>query len=269
MTDLDRSILRRSVSASVAYPLLLLVIFLAGWHAASAYGLIPPYLVPPPSTVWSRGIETAGLLWGHSLVTSYEILIGFLLSVIGGVLLGAAIVSSRTLEQTLYPWLVVIQVIPKVAIGPLLVVWLGFGLGPKVLIAFLLGFFPILINTMLGLKSVPRDSIFLMQTMGASRLTVFRRLLLPHAMPSICGALKVAVTFATIGAIVGEFIGANIGLGYVLIAATGNLDTGLLFVALFWVTAVALLFYGAVAAIEKLLIPWHISVRAPTQASRI
>ena len=265
MTDLDRSILRRSVSASVAYPLLLLVIFLAGWHAASAYGLIPPYLVPSPSTVWSRGIETAGLLWGHSLVTSYEILIGFLLSVIGGVLLGAAIVSSRTLEQTLYPWLVVIQVIPKVAIGPLLVVWLGFGLGPKVLIAFLLGFFPILINTMLGLKSVPRDSIFLMQTMGASRLTVFRRLLLPHAMPSICGALKVAVTFATIGAIVGEFIGANIGLGYVLIAATGNLDTGLLFVALFWVTAVALLFYGAVAAIEKLLIPWHISVRAPTR----
>lgn len=269
MTDLDRSILRRSVSASVAYPLLLLVIFLAGWHAASAYGLIPPYLVPSPSTVWSRAIETAGLLWGHSLVTSYEILIGFLLSVIGGVLLGAAIVSSRTLEQTLYPWLVVIQVIPKVAIGPLLVVWLGFGLGPKVLIAFLLGFFPILINTMLGLKSVPRDSIFLMQTMGASRLTVFRRLLLPHAMPSICGALKVAVTFATIGAIVGEFIGANIGLGYVLIAATGNLDTGLLFVALFWVTAVALLFYGAVAAIEKLLIPWHISVRAPTQASHI
>ncbi len=91
--------------------------------------------------------------------------------------------------------------------------------------------------------------------MGASRLTVFRRLLLPHAMPSICGALKVAVTFATIGAIVGEFIGANIGLRYVLIAATGNLDTGLLFVALFWVTGVALLFYGAVAAIEKLLIP--------------
>ena len=261
MTDLGRAILRRSVSASVVYPLLLLVIFLAAWHGASAYALMPPYLVPSPSKVLSRSIDTAGLLWGHALVTSFEILIGFLLSIIGGVLLGTAIVFSRTLEQTLYPWLVVVQVIPKVAIGPLLVVWLGFGFGPKILIASLLGFFPIMINTILGLKSVPRDSIFLMHTMGANRFIVFRLLLLPHALPSICSALKVAVTFATIGAIVGEFIGANTGLGYVLIAATGNLDTSLLFVALLWITVVALLFYGAVAAVEKLLIPWHISVR--------
>lgn len=252
----NRLFVRRIVS-----PIVLLIVLIALWQLGSGNGWLPPYLVPPPDQIVARGLATAGLLFGHCLVTCYEVLIGFLLAILGGILLGAMVVSSRVVEDTVYPWLVVIQVIPKVAIGPLLVVWLGFGLGPKLLLAFLLAFFPIMINTMLGLKSVPRESIFLMRAMGANRVGILRYLLLPQALPSICSSLKVAVTLATIGAIVGEFIGSNSGLGYVLIAANGTLDTTLLFVALIWITIVALLFYGAVALIEKLLIPWHVSVR--------
>jgi NitT/TauT family transport system permease protein len=144
---------------------------------------------------------------------------------------------------------------------------LGFGFGPKILIAFLLAFFPIMINTMLGFKSIQRDATFLMQTMGARRSQVFRYLLVPHALPSICGSLKVAITLATVGAIVGEFIGSNTGLGYVLMTANGILDAGLLFVALFWITAVALIFYAAVSLLERLLIPWHVSIRLPGAAA--
>jgi NitT/TauT family transport system permease protein len=250
-------------SRRVIYPALLLVLFLGVWELASDRGWLPVFLVPAPSTIFRRTIETRDLLATHALATSYEILVGFLLAVAGGVLLGVAVVSSRTVEDAVYPWLVVVQVIPKVAVGPLLAVWLGFGFGPKILIAFLLAFFPIMINTMLGFKSIQREATFLMQTMGARRSQVFRYLLLPHALPSICGSLKIAITLATVGAIVGEFIGSNTGLGYVLMTANGILDAGLLFVALFWITVVAMIFYAAVSLVERLLIPWHVSMRPP------
>ena len=254
------------VSRRVVYPTLVLIIFLGVWELASDKGWLPAFLVPAPSTILRRTIETRELLAMHALATSYEILIGFLLAVVGGVLLGAAVVSSRAIEDAIYPWLVVVQVIPKVAIGPLLAVWLGFGYGPKILIAFLLAFFPVMINTMLGFKSIQRDATYLMQTMGARQSQIFRYLLVPHALPSICGSLKVAVTLAAVGAIVGEFIGSNTGLGYVLMTANGILDAGLLFVALFWITVVALIFYAAVSIVERLLIPWHVSIRAPVEA---
>jgi NitT/TauT family transport system permease protein len=261
-------ILPHLVSRRVLLPLMLLGIFLAVWQLASSSGLVPSYLVPSPTAIVARTIDTRSLLGEHALVTSYEILVGFLLAVVGGVLLGAAVVSSRMIEDAIYPWLVVIQVIPKVAVGPLLVVWLGFGFAPKILIAFLLAFFPIMINTMLGLKSVQREVIFLMRTMGAGRTQVFRYLLFPHALPSICGSLKVAITLATVGAIVGEFIGSNTGLGYILMTANGMLDAALLFVALLWITVVALIFYAAISLIEKLIIPWHVSIRLPAEAGQ-
>jgi NitT/TauT family transport system permease protein len=255
------------LSRRVVYPVLLLIVFLGAWEFISDRGWLPAFLVPAPSAIFRRAIETRELLAMHALATSYEILVGFVLAVVGGVLLGAAVVSSPIVEDALYPWLVVIQVIPKVAIGPLLAVWLGFGFGPKILIAFLLAFFPVMINTMLGFKSIQRDAGFLMQTMGARKFQMLRYLLVPNALPSICGSLKIAITLATVGAIVGEFIGSNLGLGYVLMTANGILDAGLLFVALLWITVVALMFYAAVSVVERLLIPWHVSVRPATDAA--
>ena len=266
ITQFLRRVVHRVCSGSVIYPLILLILILATWEFMSDSGLLPPYLVPAPLAIARRAWETKHLLWPHALVTIYEVFMGFLLSVVGGILFGAAIVSSRLLRQAFYPWLVVVQVIPKVAIGPLIVIWLGFGYLPKVLIAFLLAFFPIMIATMHGLSSVERDKVFLLRTMGASKFKIFRHLLIFNALPEICSSMKVAITLATIGAIVGEFIGANVGLGYVLISANGTLDAILLFVALVWITIMALLFYAGISILQHLLTPWHVSVRAPTTA---
>lgn len=249
-------------AASLRDALLAFVVLCALWEAGARAGLYPPYILPAPSAIALRLTETAGLLWGHMLVTVAAILGGFALAVVVGVVLAAAIVFVPFVDRAVYPWLVVVQVVPKVALGPLLVIWLGFGLMPKVLIALLIAFFPIMIDTVVGMRSVERDSVFLMRSMGASRANIFFRLRLPHALPHLFGALKVAITLATVGAIVGEFIGADRGLGYVLIFANGSLDTTLMFAALIWITVVALLLYAAVGGVERVLLRWHVSHRA-------
>lgn len=251
----------RALMPQILYPALVFVLVIGGWEAGARTGLFPAYVLPAPSAVLVRGLGTVNLLLWHCWVTSGEILVGFLLALVIGVLLAAAIVFSRPVEQALYPWLVVVQVVPKVAIGPLLVVWLGIGFTPKILISFLLAFFPVVIDTMIGLKSVHPDSVRLLRSMGAGPAKRFLHLQLPNALPHIFGSMKVAITLATVGAIVGEFVGADNGLGYVLIVATGSLDTTLMFVALGWITVVALLFYGAIAGLEKKCLSWHVSLR--------
>jgi NitT/TauT family transport system permease protein len=244
------------------YPAAMFVIVIGGWEAGARAGGLPPYVLPAPSVIALRLAATADLMAWHCLVTSSEIVIGFALAVAVGVVLAAGVVFVRPIEQAIYPWLVVVQVVPKVAIGPLLVVWLGIGFVPKVVISFLLAFFPIVIDTMVGLKSVHPDSIQLLRSMGAGRRQRFLHLQLPHALPHVFGSMKVAITLATVGAIVGEFVGADNGLGYVLIVSTGSLDTSLMFAALVWITLLALVFYGAIATLEKQCLSWHVSLRS-------
>ena len=248
-------------TADLVYPSLLFVITIALWEFGARAGWFPPYVLPAPTAIYHRLVETAGLMLHEALVTSLEILLGFLTAVVVGVLLAAVIVFVRVVDRAVYPWLVVVQVIPKVALGPLLVVWLGFGFTPKVLLSFLLSFFPIMISAMIGLRSVERDSLFLLRSMWADNFKTFVYLQLHSALPGIFGSLKVAITLATVGAIVGEFIGANTGLGYVLVTANGILDTTLIFVALTWISVLALLFYGAIALLERWCVSWHVSVR--------
>jgi NitT/TauT family transport system permease protein len=197
----------------------------------------------------------------HSVVTGVEIILGFLLAVAVGGALAVIIVYYPPFEATVAPWIVVSQVIPKVALGPLFVIWLGFGLLPKVIIAFLIAFFPILIDTVVGLRSVDRDSIFLLQAMGAGRGKIFRYLLLPNALPNIFAGMKVAITLATVGAIVGEFVGANEGLGYVILFANGTMDTSLLFSALVVLSLQAFLLYAVIGLLQKIFVRWHVSQR--------
>jgi NitT/TauT family transport system permease protein len=252
----------RALLVGLSYPLATLLVVLAAWEGGARAGLFPAYILPAPSAIFLRLLETTGTMANHAIVTSIEIVLGFLLAVVVGVLLAAMIVFVKPIEQAIYPWLVVIQVIPKVALGPLVVVWLGFGLTPKILISFLLAFFPIMIDTMIGLRSIQRDSLFLLRSMGAGRLKIFFHLQLPTALPHLFGSLKVAITLAVVGAIVGEFIGADQGLGYVLIFANGILDTTLMFVALAWISVLALAFYVAVVALEGLFVHWHVSHRS-------
>jgi NitT/TauT family transport system permease protein len=245
---------------------LIFVLVCAAWEGGARGALFPPYILPPPSAIVTRIGGTFTTMVGHMIVTAGEIIGGFILAVIVGILLAAAIVFVRFIERAIYPWLVVVQVIPKVALGPLLLIWLGFGFFPKVLISFLLAFFPIMIDTMVGMKSVERDAVFLLKSMGARDWAIFWRLRLPHALPHIFGSLKVAITLATVGAIVGEFIGADKGLGYVLIFANGNLDTTLMFTALAWISLLSLAFYAIVAWTEKIALRWHVSQRGENQA---
>jgi NitT/TauT family transport system permease protein len=236
-------------------------VLLAIWEACSRSGVLPAYLVPSPFVIAGKFVETFPTMTGHAAYTVAEITLGFILAVVGAVFLAAIIVFFKWIEKLAYPWLVILQVIPKVALGPLLIIWLGFGFFPKVLMAFLLAFFPIMVDTIIGLRSLSNDSIYLLRSMGAGRWAIFRYLQLPTALPHLFGSLKVGMTFAVVGALVGEFVGGNKGLGYVLVVANGSLDTPLLFTSLLWISVIALALYGLVVLAEQTFVSWHVSHR--------
>jgi len=173
---------------------------------------------------------------------------------------------SPLVESYLYPLVVFSQSIPKVAIAPLFVVWFGFGLFPRILVAFLLGFFPVVVSTVMGFKSVERDLIDLARSMGSPPLKMFFKILLPHALPAIFSSMKVSITLAVVGAVVGEFVGANSGLGYVLQRANGNFDQPLIFSALVVLSVIGSLLFVALDVLERFAVPWHSSQRQRSQA---
>jgi NitT/TauT family transport system permease protein len=247
--------------ARIVYPIVVFIVVVAAWQWGASRELFPAYILPAPSIIALRVAATLPIMFGHAVVTTTEILCGFILAVIFGVLLAWMLAHIRIFEQAFYPWLVFIQVLPKVALGPLLVVWLGVGFLPKALVSFLLAFFPIMIDTLVGLKSAQRDYVFLLRSMGASRVKRFLLFQLPFALPHIFASFKVAITLAVVGAIVGEFIGADRGLGYVLIVATGTLNTVLMFVALAWISALSMLLYAVVCLFEYVFVSWHAAAR--------
>src|SRR3954447_9503100 len=208
---------------------LLLVVF---WDVVIRVFHVPPYQVPAPlevvRTLWSDWPE----LLSQAVPTTEATLAGFALSAAFGILAAMLIASSRTIEDYVYPLLVFSQSIPKVAIAPLFVVWFGFGMVPKVISAFLLGFFPVVVAGVQGFKSVDQDMRDLARSMKASWLQTFQMVSLPHAMPAIFAGLKVSVTLAVVGAVVGEFVGANSGIGYVLQRSIGNFELPTMFAAL-------------------------------------
>lgn len=243
-------------------PQIVFLVFVLGvWESISRGGLIAVYILPPPSAIISELVESRDMLFEHSIVTGVEILLGFLVAVVVGVLLAVAVIYVPAFESAVYPWIIATQTIPKVALAPLFIVWFGFGLLPKVVIAFLIAFFPILIDTVVGLKSVEVESRYLLQSMGAGEGKIFLHLRLPTALPNLFAGMRVAIIFATVGAIVGEFVGSNNGLGYVLLVSNASLDTTVLFAALVLISAMAFIFYMIVGAIENLCIRWHVSKR--------
>ena len=223
---------------------------------------VPAYLVPAPIDVVRAFFENARQLGYHTLWTALTVLAGFLAAAIFAVPIAVLIASSLVAERLLYPPMVATQSIPKIALAPLFVVWFGFGIAPKVAVAFLIAFFPIVIDTIVGLRSMDPAMLQLARAMGAPSWRVFWKFSLPHALPSIFGGLKVASTLAVVGALTGEFIGSDKGLGYVLLQASGNLNTTLLFATLVALSVLARVFFYAVELIERIAIPWHVSQRA-------
>jgi NitT/TauT family transport system permease protein len=197
-----------------------------------------------------------------------EVLIGFGLSILISIPLAALLSQWRWLEQTIYPLLVASQTLPKVAIAPLLVVWFGFGLVPNTLITFLMCFFPIVVDSLIGFRSVPKEVLWLAKSTGASSWNTFFKVQIPAALPSIFGGIKVASTLAVVGAVVGEFVGADSGLGYQLIIANGTLDVQLSFAVLIVLSILGITLFALVDLAERLLLPWHISQRRGKGDSR-
>jgi len=238
-----------------------ILVFLAIWEAAVAVLKVPAYLLPPPTEIVRVFINDFAKLAFHGWVTAYEMLLGYALAVAIGIPLAIAITSSERFDRFVMPQMLFFQVVPKVAIAPLFLVWFGVGALPKVLVAFLISFFPIVIDAAVGLRSMSTEMRDLARSMGASRLQVFAQFRLPTSLPYLFSGLKVAATLAVAGAVVGEFVGADKGLGYLLLVTNSNLETALMFATLFALTFIGLAFFYAVEFLEALLIPWHVTHR--------
>jgi len=252
---------RRVLLSAWMRPILLIVILLVLWDLAIRAFRIPPYLIPAPEAVVKQLYLEWPKLWREALVTTYATLGGFALSIAFGIPMALLIAYSRTIESFVYPLLVFSQSVPKIAIAPLFVVWFGFGIIPKVICAFMLGFFPVVVSTVMGFKSVDPDMLDLARSMKASRLATFMRISLPQALPSIFAGLKVSVTLAVVGAVVGEFVGANSGIGYVLQRSIGNFELPTMFAALVILASISVILFWIIDLIERFTVPWHASQR--------
>jgi NitT/TauT family transport system permease protein len=253
----DRRVRRRSRAriSAVIYPVLTVVGTLVAWDVATRAFGIPAYLLPAPSRIAVSLVENVALILKHGWVTTIEIVLGFLLSIVVGVPLALAIFMWPAFSRSVLPLLVSSQAMPKVAVAPLFLVWFGFGLLPKVLIAFLIAFFPIVIGTAVGLASIEQEKIHLARSMGLGAAATFFKIRLPSALPSVFGGLKISITLAVVGAVVGEFVGGDAGLGYLLMVANGNIDTPLLFAGLVALTVQGVVLFFLVELVERLAIP--------------
>jgi NitT/TauT family transport system permease protein len=247
-------------------PLAVIVALIVLWWLLSAMHVVKPYLLPSPWTTWQAIIHNAGYLWTNTLTTAFETVAAFIVSIIFGIVAGVVMVYSKTIEKTLYPLLVLAQVVPKIALAPLFVVWLGFGNVPKILVAFLIAFFPVVVSSFVGLRSVDPEIIDLAATMNASPLQMFFKFRFPASLPHLFSGIKVAATLAVTGAVVGEFVGSNNGIGNVILEANGNVNTPMLFSGLIVLSLFGVILFVIVEVIERLVMPWHSSHRLQSTA---
>ena len=238
-----------------------ILVFLAIWQIGVVAYQVPVYLLPPPTTIARTFVEEFPRLLYHGWITTYEMLGGYAMAVGIALPLAIAITSSKRFDEFVMPTMLFFQVVPKVAIAPLFLVWFGVGTTPKVLVAFLISFFPIVIDAAVGLRSMSPEMNDLARSMGATRMQVFARFRLPTSLPYLFSGLKVAATLAIAGAVVGEFVGADKGLGYLLLTTNSNMETSLMFATIVALTIIGLAFFYLVEFVESLLIPWHVTHR--------
>lgn len=250
---------RRLLRIDIALVPLALVLVLLAWDLLVRWRDYPAFFLPSPARVWTRFLALAGdgTLVLHARTTLLEVFGGLALGLTLATVIGYGLAKSPLLERILSPYIVASQAVPIVALAPLLVVWFGFGALSKVLVCALTVFFPALVNTMIGIRSVDPDLRALMRSLQANWWQTFIKLEAPAALPVLFGGLKVAVTLAVIGAVVGEFVGADRGLGFLINLARGILDTPMLFVALFILVFIALALYTIVVLLEWLVLRWR------------
>lgn len=237
-------------------PAATVVALLVLWHLATVIFDWPVWLVPTPFDVAQSLWDYRGLLPEQFWITFLETIAGFGLAVVIGIPVAVAIASSRLLERSIYPILLGLNAVPKIAIAPILILWMGFGYAPKIVVSFLLCAFPIVISTATGLKSTPAELVELSRSLCASRSSLFVRVRFPAAMPQIFVGLKVAISLAVIGAVIGEFVGSSGGLGWVIVNTNANLNTPLAFAAMVLLGVMSVGLFYALVLLEKLFVPW-------------
>jgi NitT/TauT family transport system permease protein len=247
---------RNELIQSIWLPILSLLLLIILWQVLVIKLEVPEYIMPPPSDFLVRLFESHALLIDHMRRTAAEVILGFLAATLISIPLGFLVASVKVIERAFYPLIVFIQLTPKIAVAPLFIVWFGIGMLPKVLLTFLLCFFPTLVASMTGFKSLDEHVLYLTRSMGASTWQTFRYIRMPSALPYIFSGLRVSIVFAVTGAIVGEYVGANRGLGYLLLRGTSYLDTTLIFAVLIVLALMGLVFSYFVQASEQFVMPW-------------
>ena len=242
--------------ANIGPALGLMAVVLVVWEFAIRVFKVPTFVLPAPTAIVQSLIDSRAQLLSATRFTAAEVLLGFVLAAVTGIVVALVIVRFERFGRALYPLIVLFQNVPKVALAPIFILWFGYDLAPKVLLIVVIAFFPVAIDMLAGLQSVEPSFVSLMKSVGASKTKILLRVRIPHSLPHLFAGLKVAITFSVIGAIVGEFSGANAGLGYVIQFASTQLDTPLIFSALLVVSVLGLVFYYIVEFAERLLVPW-------------
>jgi NitT/TauT family transport system permease protein len=245
----NRSLARRGTAASLA----LLVVFLAAWEWGPALLRIPPFIIPPLSAVANEAVrmwQVSGLLT-HTGITAAEVLAGFLIGSLLGAFIGYLLGMSPTAEFALSPYILALQIAPKVAFAPLFILWMGFTVYPKILVAILIVFFPVMVNVLTAVRTVDPDLINLARAFKATRAQIFWKIEFPASMPPLFAGLRIGSTLAVVGVVVGELVGGNLGLGYLLAFGEGQANTPMVFVAILMLTLVGGVAYLLVILIEQ------------------
>ena len=237
-------------------PLAIMVGILGLWEAYVRIFDVQRWLLPAPSVIIETMVVDAGLLSRHTVTTVEEVIVGFAMALAAGVILASVIALSTTIERAIYPFVIASQTIPIIVIAPLLLIWIGYGLAPKFIVVALIAFFPIVVNTVDGLKSVDPDSVRLMRTLGANRRQIFMKLQMPTSLPFLFSGAKIAVAVSVIGAVIGEWVGSSQGLGYLMIRSKPQFLTERVFAAIFVLSLMGITLFALVGLVERLSIPW-------------
>lgn len=246
--------------SSWSYPTGLVALVLLLWQFSVQWFDVPVYLLPTPTAIGTRILSDFPYLFHHARMTILVAVGGFALAVAIALPLAVALVWSKVLAKACLPLILMTQSFPKIALAPLIAIWFGLGLVPKILVSFLISFFPILMCAISGMRFVDKDLVALARAMQASEARIFYKIRLPHAVPSILSGCKVAAALSVVGAVVAEWVGASAGLGYLLLRANANLDTVLLFSALVFLMLIGVVLYLSVTLAEHVLLPWHRSL---------
>lgn len=246
--------LRKRLGALVVFAVLF-----ALWEGGVWIFGVKEYLLPPPSTVWREFLKRSDVVLAGAWTTTHEIVAGYLLAIVVSIPLALSVAYSRFMEEAVYPAVVFLQIIPKIAIAPLFIIWFGFGFTPKLLVVFLLCFFPIVVASIAGFKSVDPEIMDFARTTGANGWKMFAKIRLPQALPDIFTGLKVAAALSATAAVVAEFVASDRGLGYLLLQYNGNLETPMVFAVIVLLSLIGVIVYYIVEIIERFVIPWHVS----------